>query len=166
MTNLTASNLAFILDSVRNENLERDWQQVWENEEEFALMQDTLDDLIQFSAMVLPGVDLNDTQLFIGKITMAKVQLQAMWEAQDDEQAFITCAQALENDIKEMLISSPLVQNVYTILKNSSASLESMLEDGADATVANAILFVVSALPIISSNQQMCDDQECEEIHS
>jgi hypothetical protein len=166
MTDLTASNLAFILDSIRNDDIQRNWQQVWQNEEEFALMQDTLDDLIQFSAMVLPGSDLQQTQLFIGKITMAKVQLQAMWEAQDDEQAFITCAQALENDIKEMLIDSPLVQNIYTILKNSSASLESMLEDGADATVANAILFVVSALPIISSNQQMCDDQECEEIHS
>lgn len=166
MTNPTASNLVFILDSLCNEGVQRDWELVWDNEQEFELLQDSLDELIQFSAMVYPGIDLQDTQQFIGKITIAKVQLQAMWESEDDEQAFLTCAEALETDIKEMLMSSPLVRNVYDILKNSQAPIETMLEDAAEPAVANAILFILSALPIVSSNEQCCEDEECEEIQS
>jgi len=162
MTDMTASNLAQILDSLRTVNAHINWSDLWEDEEQFEQFQDSLDDLIQFSALVSPGTSLQDTQTFVGKLTIAKVQLESMQE-QDNEQGFVAIGKALEEDIKDMLERSPMVKSVYAKLKNNPEPISNFISEDVDAAIAEPILFVLSALPLIVEDECCEDDEECED---
>jgi hypothetical protein len=162
MTDMIASDLAHILDTLRTQNAQRDWSALWEEEEQFAQFEDALDDLIQFSALVSPGANLQDTQLFVGKLTIGKVQLENALE-QENESEFVTLCTSLSRDVNDMLLRSPLVKNVYTTLKNSKESIATFLAEDADKTFAESVLFILSALPILVEDEGCCDDEECED---
>lgn len=164
MMNMTGPDLLSILESLRKDKAGIDWFAMWQDDEEFEEYLDLLDDLIQFSVMVFPGTNLQETQQFVGKITIAKVQLATLKEQENEVQAFTIVGQALEQDIKDMLSSSPIVKNITHILQNSVEPIEDMLSEDADPSVANALLFVLSSLPLLLSEEN-CQEETCEETH-
>lgn len=165
MTDINASELIQLFTSLKNEEAGRDWGAIFQDEAQFENLQEKLDDLIGFAAMANPGVDLRETENFVGKVAIAKVKLSEMTELDNGQNAVKAIGSALEADIKKMLFTSPLIKKLFEFLKNNTQSQDVLSKLSKDPQLELGLMFVLASLPVLIGGDDTCcdDDEQCED---